>query len=155
MTANNRRYILASNFGRIMTRKRFQIWRTCILFTWYSSSEQGNRTIAQRSKIQDFLKAIKNHRRSFVIPFEKKIFDETMPRWYGFWGSWSDIGLLHYVALDRTPENGREIQSVACGRSGIILGLEIATGRENHRPRYLRKKWDMEQQLCDALWILG
>ena len=30
-----------------------------------------------------------------------------------------------YVAIDRKPENGCEIQSAACGRSGIMIRLKL------------------------------
>jgi len=49
-----------------------------------------------------------------------------------------------YVAIDRKPEDGCEIQDAACGRSGIMLNLsvmttavhrqDIATGHEDDLP---------------------
>jgi len=36
-----------------------------------------------------------------------------------------------YVAIDRTPENGCEIQNAACGRSGLILRLSVMTSAEH------------------------
>jgi len=38
-----------------------------------------------------------------------------------------------YVAIDRKPEIGREIQNTACGRSGIMLRLGVMTSAEHQR----------------------
>lgn len=37
------------------------------------------------------------------------------------------------MAIDRKPENGCEIQNAACGRSGIMLSLSVATTAEHKR----------------------
>lgn len=50
-----------------------------------------------------------------------------MSRWYGLGGDWIDVGLPHYVSIDRKPENGCENQNAACGRSGIMPRLELVT----------------------------
>ena len=36
-----------------------------------------------------------------------------------------------YVAMDRKPDNGAEIQNYACGRSGIIMRLRIVNSAKN------------------------
>ena len=36
-----------------------------------------------------------------------------------------------YVAMDRNPENGAEIQNTACGRSGIMIRLRIVKSASN------------------------
>lgn len=38
-----------------------------------------------------------------------------------------------YVAIDRKPENGCEIQNAACGRSKIMLSLSVVTTAEHQR----------------------
>lgn len=45
-------------------------------------------------------------------------------------GHWIEVGLPRYVAIDRKPENGCEIQDSCCGRSGILLRLELVTTAE-------------------------
>ena len=35
---------------------------------------------------------------------------------------------IGYVAIDRKPENGCEIQNAACGRSGVMLRLKLVKG---------------------------
>ena len=51
-----------------------------------------------------------------------------MSRWYGQGGHWINHGLPQYVAIDRKPENGCEIQNAACGRSGVMLRLKLVKG---------------------------
>ena len=36
-----------------------------------------------------------------------------------------------YVAMERKPENGAEIQNSACGRSGIMMRLRIVKSAKN------------------------
>ncbi len=49
----------------------------------------------------------------------------------------ASIGLIlpHYVAIDRKPQNGCEMQDSACGRSGIMLPLELVTTAEDEKAR--------------------
>ena len=51
--------------------------------------------------------------------------DKSISRRYGMGGDWINAGLPHYVAIDRKPENGCEIQNVACGDSGVMMSLSI------------------------------
>ena len=53
-----------------------------------------------------------------------------MSRWYGQGGHWINHGLPMYVAIDRKPENGCEIQNAACGRSGVMIRLKIVKTAE-------------------------
>jgi Transposase IS4 len=48
-----------------------------------------------------------------------------MSRWYGQGGEWINHGLPFYVAIDRKPENGCEIQSACCGISGVMMRLRV------------------------------
>jgi hypothetical protein len=51
--------------------------------------------------------------------------DEPMSRWHGLGGSWISVGLPHYVAIDRKPDNGCEIHDAACVESGVIIRLKV------------------------------
>ena len=53
-----------------------------------------------------------------------------MSRWYGQGGHWINHGLPMYVAIDRKPENGCEIQNNACGHSGVMIRLKIVKTAE-------------------------
>jgi hypothetical protein len=74
--------------------------------------------------------------------------DESIARWYGQGGHWIDLGFTHYVSIDREPENGFEVQSAACGRSGIMLNIHLVKTGE-HEARGLRRlatlSLDMEE----------
>jgi hypothetical protein len=56
--------------------------------------------------------------------------DESIARWYVQGGHWINIGLPHYVAIDRKPENGCEVQNAACGRREIMLNIRLVTTAE-------------------------
>jgi len=75
----------------------------------------------------DFISSINAHRKAHVTPGDTICVNESILKWYGLGGHWSSVGLPMYVAIDRKPENGREIQNAACGRSGIILHLHLVT----------------------------
>jgi hypothetical protein len=51
-----------------------------------------------------------------------------MSRWYGLGGSWINMGLPHYIAIDRKPEDGCEVQNAACGSSGVMMQLKLVKG---------------------------
>ncbi len=124
MTSSANKYIPAPNFTRIMPNHRFELLRTNVRFsssTAYADMENCNRW----SLVDDFVAAINMHREEFVSPSDFICVDESMSRWYGLGGDWIDVGLPTYRAIDRKPENGCEIKASACGRSGIMLRLEI------------------------------
>jgi len=75
--------------------------------------------------VNDFVENINEHRRFYLSPADLICVDESISRWYGQGGNWINHGLPMYVAIDRKPENGCEIQNAACGRSGIMLNLRI------------------------------
>ena len=66
--------------------------------------------------VDDFVAAFNQHRAATFIPSERICVDESISRWYGHGGQWINIGLPMYVAIDRKPENGCEIQNSACAQ---------------------------------------
>jgi hypothetical protein len=78
--------------------------------------------------VQDFVDRFNEYRKASFIPSESICVDESMSRWYGQGGSWINHGLPMYVAIDRKPENGCEIQNSACGTSGVMLRLKLVQG---------------------------
>ena len=48
-----------------------------------------------------------------------------MSRWYGIGGHWINAGLPQYIAIDRKPENGCEIQNASGVFSGIMMQLKL------------------------------
>lgn len=57
--------------------------------------------------------------------------DESISRWYGQGGHWINLGLPMYVAIDRKPENGCEIQNLADARAYVMLQLKLVEHEEN------------------------
>lgn len=123
-TSTGNKYIPAPNFGQIMPFHRFQMIRSQIRFSDNGNHEDDGE--ANRwGLVDDFVAAINEHREMYVTPSELICVDESMSRWYGLGGDWTDVGLPAYRAIDRKPENGCEIKNSACGRSGIMLRLKI------------------------------
>jgi len=83
--------------------------------------------------INDFIHAIAQHRVDHGTPGDTLCVDESMSKWYRQGRHWISIGLPMYVAIDRKPENGCEIENTACGRSGIMLRLKMVTTAADHK----------------------
>ena len=79
--------------------------------------------------VDDFVSAINQHRKANFEPSGMICVDESMVRWYGLGGSWISVGLPHYVAMDRKPEDGCEIQSACCTGSGIICQIKLCKSK--------------------------
>jgi hypothetical protein len=75
--------------------------------------------------VDDFVNKFNEHRTKGFQPSELICVDESILRWYGKGGHWIHHGLPMYVAIDCKPENGCEIQTVACGRSGIMIRMKL------------------------------
>ena len=131
-------YIPAPNFGEKtgVSLDRFFTLLSNIKFS-KQPQEQGNmRSMHFRwALVQDFVDAFNKHRLQAVTPSEMMCVDESISRWYGIGGGWMDIGLPHYVALDSKPEHGCEVQNTACGRSGIMLHLQLVSTADDERDR--------------------
>eukprot|EP00171_Calliarthron_tuberculosum_P005610 IDg5610t1 len=117
-----------------MPRNRFEdIWSP-----WCSASK-GERAADELSEkhrwrlVDDFVEAINHHRAANFVPSDLICVDESMSRWYGQGGHWIEHGLPQYVAIDRKPENGCEIQNSACGRSGVMMQLQLVTTADTRR----------------------
>ena len=81
--------------------------------------------------VDDFVYNFNEHREQYYTPSFILCVDESMSRWYGLGGHWINMGLPMYVAMDRKPENGAEIQNCCDGNSGIMMKLRLVrTERE-------------------------
>ena len=129
------RFIPAPQFGRYMPFKIFEDLRKHISFCALKEQDTAEQTVVDDFRGEQkrwnlcevFLNATNTHREQHFKPCEFICVDESISRWYGKGGSWLSEGIPHYVALDRKPENGCEIQSSACGRSGIAIRLAFKT----------------------------
>ena len=127
------KYIPAPSFGQTgMPRKRFDDLWMCIRFSEQPPNRPSEMTSEQYRwrLVDDFVKNFNEHRAQNFFPSDEICVDESMSRWYGQGGHWINHGLPMYVAIDRKPENGCEIQNAACGRSGVMLRLKIVKTAE-------------------------
>jgi len=76
---------------------------------------------------KDFTSSVSAHQEAHATTGETICVDASMTKRYGLGMSWSSIGLRMIFATDHFQENGCEIQSVASGRRGIMLRLDIVT----------------------------
>ena len=129
------RYVSAPALGKTgMARKRFDLlWRWMV---WSDQPEIRPETMKHsqyRWKLVDgFVKRFNDYRAQSFIPSEMICVDESISRWYGQGGDWINFGLPHYVAIDRKPENGCEIQDSCCGVSGIMMRLKVVKQEEDY-----------------------
>ena len=119
------KYLPKLQFGNIISRTRFKELRHDVTFSFPADSSDRWRMI------RDFIVAITDHRASHVIPSQNICVDESMSRWYGLRGDWIDTGLPHYVSMDQKLENGCELKTAACGKSGIIIRIENVVSAED------------------------
>ena len=62
-----------------------------------------------------------------------------MSRWYGIEGHWINVSLPQYMAIDRKPENGCDIQNADDGVSGIIMQLKLVKTYSEEDLNYLEE----------------
>jgi hypothetical protein len=135
-TQRTHKYESAPDFGRTkVSRHRTDDLRKCLRF----STQPNTIPTAMNSEqyrwllVDDFIRNFNNHRHAHFQPSEMLCVDESMVRWYGMGGDWINEGLPNYVAIDRKPENGCEIQNLACGKSGVMMRLHLVkTSTELH-----------------------
>ena len=122
MTTN--KYIPAPSFGQTgMPWKRFDDLWMCIRFSEQPCNRPSEMTSEQYQwrLVDDFIKNFNEHRAQNFFTSDEICVDESMSWWYGQGSHWINHGLPMYVAIDRKPENGCEIQNAACGCSGVMI----------------------------------
>jgi Transposase IS4 len=133
-TTSRCKYIPAPNFGERtgMTRDRFHtLFRYMVWSTQPSIRPEGMLSEAYRwLLVEDFVKNFNDHRANLFSPGWQVCVDESISRWYGLGGHWINIGLPMYVAMDRKPEDGLEIQNACCAHSGIMFQIKLVKTAE-------------------------
>ena len=122
------KYIPAMNLGRTgLSQHRYdQLWKAVRWSDQPEERPEGMSSERYRWKlISDFVDRFNEHRATRFILSDRVCCDESMSKWYGLGGDWINIGLPMYVAIDRKPVNGREIQNVCCGRSQIMMQIKV------------------------------
>ena len=138
-----------------MARHRFEeLWQH---IRWSEQDDQCNPRMLPADYrwqlIDDFVKHFNDHRRLNFSPSDLVVVDELISKWYGLGGFWINIGLPQYVAIDRKPENGCEIQNACCARSRIMLQLKLVKHMDTEN-EYLQKHFsgdDVEKAVSDAM----
>jgi hypothetical protein len=127
------KYVPAPQFGKTgMPRHRFDTILRCLRFSDQPPVRQEGMS-AERYRwmlVDDFVGNFNLHRAVTFSPSSHICVDESMSRWYGLGGNWINIGIPHYVAIDRKPDNGCEIQNAACGMSGVMIRLKLVKSAE-------------------------
>ena len=131
-TTATSKYVPAFRLGQLtgMSRNRFdEIW-SCLRWSHQPDERPpGMSHAAYRWMLVDgFVENFNLNRSENFYPGECICIDESIVRWYGMGGGWINFGLPHYIAIDRKPENGLEIQNAACGESGIMMALKLVKG---------------------------
>lgn len=127
------KYTAAASFGKTgMSRQRFDdIW-SCLSFSEQPDTRPNTMSSEQYRwlLVDGFVEKFNDYRKDYFIPSHTICVDESISRWYGQGGFWINIGLPMYMAIDRKPENGCEIQNAACGKSGVMLRLKLVKTAE-------------------------
>ena len=66
-------------------------------------------------------------------PFDIICSDESILQQYRQGGHCIYLGLPMYVSMEMNPENGAEIQNVACRRSGIMMRIRVIKSEKNEK----------------------
>lgn len=124
-------YIPVPNFGSFISRCRFEAINGCIRYSYqYDTLEHHTEEGWRWMLVEDFISAINDHGSSRVDPSDLLWIDLSISRWYGLGGCWIDVGLPCFIAMDRKPEYGFEIQNTACGRAGFMLKLKLVKSED-------------------------
>ena len=143
------KYIPAPSFGNTgMVRQQFDDLMKHLTFSFQPKQRPDDMTSEEYRwlRIGDFVSAFNQHREGNFLPSHLLCVDESISRWYGIGGSWINEGLPCYVAIDRKPESGCEIQNAACGVSGVMLCLKLVRNAEEEMENETQ-----EQQENDGL----
>ena len=119
-----------------MSRQRYEdIQRAMVWSQQPYERPDGMSSEAYRWKlVDDFVDRYNEHQKKYFSPSDLICVDESMSRWYGMGGSWINGGLPHFVALDRKPDDGCEIQNCCDGRIGLMMRLKLVKSvLENNR----------------------
>jgi hypothetical protein len=127
------KYVSAASMGKTgMPRQRFDdLWRYMVWSEQPPDRSEGMSHEKYRWMLVDgFVEQYNRHRENDFIPSDLICVDESISRWYGQGGHWINHGLPMYVAIDRKPENGCEIQNACCGRCSIMMRLKLVKTAE-------------------------
>ena len=143
-TSGFTRLVPSANLGEKtgMSRERFDnLWRYMVWSFQPKERPEGMSHEEWRwKKVQDFVDNFNDHRELFYFASWLICADESISRWYGLGGNWINMGLPHYVAMDRKPEHGCEIQNCCDGLSGIMMRLKLVKSQAAEEATSLQQR---------------
>ncbi|GMF59478.1 unnamed protein product [Phytophthora fragariaefolia] len=122
----------AANFGKryCITRHAFENISAALSFSDDVPSDDPWKSI--RPLIDGF----NSRRRDVVSLGEILCVDECMSAWQGKEGKYCYDGIPHKTKIPRKPEGvGAELNAIADGDSGVLLGLDLMEGAEHQRQK--------------------
>ena len=128
-TTSDNKFIDPPCFGEKtgMVRDRFRQIFTCQRYSKQPTTRPEGMSSEQYRwmLIDDHVLLFNKNRAKIITPSGTIVVDESISRWYGVGGDWINAGLPMYIAMDRKPENGCEIQDSCDGETGIMLQLKL------------------------------
>jgi Transposase IS4 len=148
------KYIPSPSIGERtgMARERYDLLLQHMVWSYQPHTrEEGMSSENYRwMLVTDFVERINNHRKKFFTPSSTICVDESISRWYGLGGHWINMGLPMYVAMDRKPEDGCEIQDACCGKSAILMQIKLVkTARANQQAQAGQQQADAGGAVAD------
>mmetsp|Transcript_13087 Transcript_13087/g.15367 ORF Transcript_13087/g.15367 Transcript_13087/m.15367 type:complete len:489 (-) Transcript_13087:196-1662(-) len=156
-TSARSKYLPAYNFGVMgMSRHRWdQLWKHIRWSKQPHTRPEGMTHERWKWKlISDFVDRFNEHQATRFMPSDIVCIDESMSKWYGLGGGWINIGLHMYIAIDRNPVNGCEIQNVCCARSRIMMQIKIVETAEEEDEHTREDQAGMLHGTCIMLNLL-
>lgn len=98
--------------------------------------------------INDFVVSRNSYRESRVTPSNLTCVNESMCKWYGFGGDCIEKRLSMYVAMERKPGIGCQVQNAPCWRSGIMMRLHVVTTAQLERAHAFERNEDIEHGMA-------
>ena len=127
------KYVPEPSFGKTgMSRPRFDVLMRHLVYSEQPATRPPGMSHEKYRwlLVDGFVEAFNTYREVYFSPTDIVCVDESISRWYGQGGHWINLGLPMYIAIDRKPENGCEIQNACCGRSGIMMRLKLVKTAE-------------------------
>jgi hypothetical protein len=157
LSTTGTKYIPAVGMGqRGMSRDRFDKLWACVRISDQPDARPNDMT-SERYRwglVDDFFDNFNKYRVSNFTPSERICVYESISRWYGQGGFWINEGLPQYIAIDRKPENGCELQNAVCGRSGVMIRLKLVTTAEGEGTSVLSHEEEDDRILLHGTTVL-
>ena len=103
---------------------------------------------------QDFIDHFDQHDEQNFHPWATLCVDESMTRWHGIGGDCINEGSPMFVAIDRKPDYGCEIQSICCAKSSVMLSLKVVKKLKSRVRKDASNTDDGDIGLNEGTWTI-